>query len=148
MEELLKIGNDGAEIESTNFWQTSINEHHKFYLSINAGAFRLLVPSAHEATLSGELGTTKEVIISRGPWPPANNKDSLELLFEDGSDCPYSIQLSPPQIHLFPNNSFLENDLIFSVWAESGKLFEFKARYRRVEHLPWLKPWNNPVNDC
>lgn len=141
MEELLTIGNDGPEIVSTSFWQTSINRNHKFYLSINAGAFRLLVPSVHEDILNGELKPTKEVIVSRGPWALANNEDSLELLFEDNTDSPYSIHLSPPQIDLFPDDTFLESGHVFSVWAESGKLFEFKAKYRRVESLPWLKPW-------
>ena len=37
------------------------------------------------------------VIISRGPWTEMGQPDGLELMWEDGSDAPFCIQMLPSQ---------------------------------------------------
>ena len=48
---MLKIENNGAEIAATNFWNTPMAHAGVVYVSVKAGAFRLLLPAAFEAAL-------------------------------------------------------------------------------------------------
>ncbi|MDX9788933.1 MAG: hypothetical protein RBT11_19320 [Desulfobacterales bacterium] len=43
---LIQISNDGPEILSTNYWETEHAKKGFLYMSINAGAFRLLPQSS------------------------------------------------------------------------------------------------------
>lgn len=61
----IAISNNGPQIIETNFWETDLNAKGKFYLSGNAGAFRLLVPSGYEKIIS-EMLTANEVVITKG----------------------------------------------------------------------------------
>jgi hypothetical protein len=44
--DLLRIDNDGPRILACNFWGSEVERAGKLYVSLNAGAFRLLVPAA------------------------------------------------------------------------------------------------------
>ena len=74
----LFIENDGPEILSTNFWQSALARAGTFYLSTNAGAFRLLVPTQHQGSLR-EMRRAHTCIVSRGPWPAQRLPEALEL---------------------------------------------------------------------
>ena len=41
------VSNNGADLIDTNYWETDYALHGYYYLSINAGALRLLVPDIH-----------------------------------------------------------------------------------------------------
>jgi hypothetical protein len=76
---LLTIENDGQEITATNFWQTEQARRGSFYLSTNAGAFRLLVPEQHKSAIA-EFKTAKDVILTRGPYMDQAN--AMEILWD------------------------------------------------------------------
>jgi len=88
MPDLIKIGNDGPELVSTNYWKTKNAKAGYAFLSINAGCWRLLVPKGKGIPID-DMKTGKVVLVTRGAWPDAGKQDALELLFEDSSDSPF-----------------------------------------------------------
>lgn len=141
---MLTIENHGPLIMRTNYWETELAAGGKLFLSTNAGAFRLLVPPAHESLIS-EVRTSTEVIVSRGPWPAGGQADAVEILFEDGSDEPYSIQLDLRSCDRVPVDEDQGRELIFTCWTRPRrgrphKAYERPAWYRRVRRLPCLQP--------
>jgi hypothetical protein len=136
--DLLKIENNGPDIVSTNYWQSDYAANGYVYLTINSGAFRLLVPDQMDME---DMLTAKEIIISRGPWPNGNKPDALELLFEDFSDSPFCLHIGAEQIDRMPTNEDAGKTFPFVIWTSSGKVKEFVCRYRTVPKIPYLKPW-------
>ncbi len=65
------IDNKGQDIVSTNYFESEHASKGKVYMSVNAGAFRLLLPDSQMQLLE-EMATGKEVIISMGKWPEAS----------------------------------------------------------------------------
>lgn len=145
MSNFIEIKNEGQDIVSTNYWETEHARRGLYYLSINAGVFRLLVPDAQVAEVADWL-SAHEVIISRGPWPDAGKSDALEILFEDDSESPYVIHLSGEQIDRMPLDTDSDHKgnpprWKFSAWTQKGKVMELPCRYRLVKELPFLKKW-------
>ena len=119
--DLISVHNDGPDIVETDYWATPNAAQGYFYLSINAGAFRLLVPEAHTAALR-DWASAREVIISRGPWREGGKGDAIEILIEDGSDSPYVIHMGTDQTDRLPLDA--DRDLadqparwIFTAWS-------------------------------
>ncbi len=138
---MLSIENDGSNIRATNFWQTPFAAAGAFYLSVNANAFRLLVPDSQKAAIQ-EISTAREVIVSRGPWPAKSRADAIELLFEDGTDTPFTLHFGVEQIDRLPLDSDAGHQLMFSAWTKGPvKVLTRPARYRRVAAIPCLEPW-------
>ena len=140
MTEFIQIENDGPDIARTNYYDSPNARAGYFYLSINAGAFRLIIPDS-QLQVMAELITGKEVIVSRGPWPDQNRSDALELLFEDGSQNPYCLHLVPQQCDRLPGAKDTGKQWLFSVWSRTGKHFELPCYIRQVKKLPCLKPY-------
>src|SRR3990167_2306796 len=99
---ILTIENDGPRIVRTNYWSSEHAARGAFYVSVNAGAFRVLVPEAVRDVVA-EMRTAKEVVISRGPWPAERRDDALELLFDDGSASPFALHIGVEQIDRLPS---------------------------------------------
>ena len=82
--------------------------------------------------------------MSRGPWPEQQRAEAIEILFEDGSDSPYVIQIGTEQIDRLPADE-LRDDLTLTVWTckqdRPHKALELPCYFRRVERIPWMKPW-------
>lgn len=139
---MIKIINDGQKLVSTNYWATEHCARGFAYLTINAGAARLLLPPALHPALA-DMRSAREVIISRGPLqPPAGRgQDGLELMFEDDSDAPFSLHMLMAQCDraLPANNQGGGFDLV--VYTEAGEQLRLPARYRKVGALPCLDPW-------
>jgi hypothetical protein len=137
------IENDGPRIRAANYWQTEWAQYGAFYLSLNAGAFRLLVPRAQEALLD-EFRTGREVLISRGPWPAAQRADALEILFDDNTDDPFALHLGLEQIDRLPRATDAGREVIFSAWTFRGGeprlSYQAPCFYRLVPRLPCLQP--------
>jgi hypothetical protein len=136
----LVIKNKGAEILSSNFWDLHIPS---FFLSMNGSAARLLIPDS-EIDEIPKMVTAKQVILSRGPCWPELDKDAIEIMFDDGSRTPYSIQLMEAEIdHLIP--ALMQGrDFIFSAWKKNAvKIFERPANFRMVIRLPCLEAWSD-----
>jgi hypothetical protein len=135
---LITIENNGPEIVSSNYWTSEYSAKGYVYLSINASAFRLLIPD--NMKIDGTL-LAKEVIVSRGTWPDQGRADALELLFEDYSDSPFCLHIGTEQVDRMPADTDRNKSFIFSVWTFAGKILEVPARYRIVKKIPYLKPW-------
>src|SRR5438309_12065291 len=72
--------------------------------------------------------------------------DALELLFDDGSDDPWSLHLSPGQVDRMPLDTDSAQGWTCTVWThlvgERCRLVLTKpTHYRRVRRLPDLRPW-------
>ncbi|WP_374834255.1 hypothetical protein [Paenochrobactrum pullorum] len=137
---MITIGNQGQKIVTTNFWESELADRGYCYLSLNAGAARLLVPSSVK-NLVREMKTAKYVVISRGPWPQANAEDALELLFEDHSDEPFCLHMTISQIQSLPSDAWLGEPFDLTVWTKLGQKLRIRAKYRKVPQIPYLKPW-------
>jgi hypothetical protein len=130
------IENNGPEILSSNFWDS---DKANFFLSVNDGAARLLIPDSRIDEIQ-KMITSKLVILSRGPCWPQFDKDAIEIMFDDGSKTPYSIQLTTEQTDDWVPSSMCCRNLTFSAWGKNAiKIFERPARFRMVKRLPCLE---------
>jgi len=137
---MIKIGNRGQAIISTNYWDTEHASAGYFYLSWNAGAARLLVPDLQKPVLR-EMKNAREVIVSRGPWPEQGGREGLELLWEDGSDEPYCIHLVAEQCDRLIPETDQGGGFTVIAYTRGGEKGRWPGRYRIVPEIPWLRPW-------
>ena len=79
----LTIENDGPAIVASNFWTTDQARAGKFYISCNAGAFRLLLPPQTLAVVE-DMRTARIVEVRR------EGKANFRIIFEDDSDSALS----------------------------------------------------------
>lgn len=140
------ITNHGPLIEASDYWESEYAARGVVYLSVNAGAFRLLLPDVLKPLLLDDMRSAREVVVSRGPWPEQGRDDALELLFDDGSTAPFSLHMGLEQVDRLPLDSDAGKQWIASVWTaprrgRPQKALERKAYYRRVDRLPCLRPY-------
>jgi hypothetical protein len=135
------IENDGPAIVQTTFWDTDMARNGLMHLSWNAGAGRLLVPDGLAAVLRDEVGGASEVLVSRGPWREQGNRDALELLWDDGSECPFAVHIVAEQSDRRIPESQQGGGFFISVWTRAGLQATWPGRYRVVDVIPWLRPW-------
>lgn len=147
MAESITIENDGPLILATNYWQTTIAHAGKFFLSTNAGTFRLLIPQAHLSVVR-EMRSGREVVFSRGAMTLNGQHlpDMMELLFDDGSASPFSLHLSPGQLDRFPLDTDTTQAWTCTAWTQlvgtrGRRVLTRPAYYRHVRTLPDLRPW-------
>lgn len=140
---LFEVINNGQDIESTNYFDSEHAMRGAFFLSINAGCVRLLVPDIQQSEIQ-EFKTAKYAILSRGPWPEMGKEDALELLFEDFSDTPYAIHVVTEQCDMLPDG---KGDWRLSVWSREGKRFECPLKYRHVDKIPCMKEWGKETTE-
>lgn len=140
----LWIENSGAEITRTNFWETEAARAGKFYLSINAGAFRLLVPQAHMGAVR-DMRAAHIVVVSQGPMTLEGRafSDAIELLFDDSTEEPWSLYLTLQAVDRMPLNSDSTQEWTCTVWTplvgeRCSQVLARRAYYRRVRRLPDL----------
>jgi hypothetical protein len=139
---MLKIENDGPLITASTYWRSAYARRGVLYLSVNAGALRILLPPALDTAIP-DMATAREIIVSRGPWPTASRPDAIELLFDDGSDAPYAMHVGIEQIDRIPPDSESGRTLTVTVWRDGPTMvLERLGRYRRVSRLPCLEPWS------
>ena len=137
---LIQIDNCGKSIAKTNYWDSEHALAGLFFLSWNAGAARLLVPDVQKLTLQ-EMRTAKYAIVSRGPWADQGGRDALELLFEDGSDAPFSIHLVAEQTDRMIPETDQGGGFVVTVWTRDGEKLRLPGKYRTVDALPCLDDW-------
>jgi len=143
---LIRIDNIGALVIDTNYWRSDQAGLGVCYLSINAGAFRLLVPREAEAFVE-QMRTARQVIVSRGPWPERHRDDAIEILFDDRTECPFAIQIGMESVDRLPLDADAAKQWEITVWIERGgaprKALSRPCWYRRVPRIPWLKPMSD-----
>lgn len=112
LRKLITIENTGADLASTNYWQTEHARTGKCYLSGNAGTWRLLVPKAAEHMLS-EMQTGSRVNIE----PSMQADECWDVIFEDGSSSPFFLAIDRLQV----DRAMTAGACRIAVWTESGK---------------------------
>jgi hypothetical protein len=141
---VIQITNHGPLIASTNYWSLALEEAGKIFCSVNAGAIRVLVPRVHRRIID-DMRTGKHCVLSRGPWPAMNLPDAVEIVWDDGSDDPFALHLSPESFDLLPAAPTEGKEWVCSVWdvkkGRPHKAVERICHWRQVPRLPWLKPW-------
>jgi hypothetical protein len=141
---MLYVKNNGPLIEETNYWDSPLAIAGKLLLSVNAGCFRLLLPPTWEEQLPDITRNVSHVVISRSDYLQSHGF-VLEILFEDGSESPYSFQLSAGQIFPMPAKSDARRRFKFAIYVNQGGtrcVYETDAYFQVVPRLPWLKSIN------
>lgn len=141
---MIAVENHGPLVLSSNYWQSEYAAAGKLYVSVNAGAVRVLVPPSNREMIE-EFRKCQYVVLSRGPWPQMRLPEAVELLLEDGTESPYALHLSPESFDLLPAEPEAEREWTITVWDEkkgkAHKAVERVCHWRRVPQIPWLKPW-------
>lgn len=141
---LIEISNHGPLITSTNYWDSELARAGKLFVSVNAGAIRVLLPPAAYDWLS-DMRMGRECVLSRGPWPEQRIDEGIEIMWDDGSDSPFALHLTPNSFDLLPAEPELGREWVLSVWtAKDGKphkAMDRKCHWRRVERIPCLLSW-------
>jgi hypothetical protein len=144
----ITITNHGPLITATNFWESEFAERGLAYLSVNAGAFRLMIPDAILQWISEMRPGAKHVVVSMlRPEKWVEGQHCVEWMVEDGSDTPWACQLDPRQVDRLPLPDDTTSQWIASVWdgqrGRPHKCLERPAYFRFVTELPCLKPWTD-----
>lgn len=141
---IINVSNHGALITSTNYWDSDLAREGKVWVSVNGGAIRVLLPP----NLYGDLADMRQgkyCLLSRGPWPAERVAEAIEIMWEDGSDSPYALHLTPESFDLLPAEPEAGREWTCSTWtAKDGrphKSLERICHWRRVPRIPWMKPW-------
>lgn len=114
------ITNNGKEIIETNYYQFD-RSISKFYLSINAGAFRLLVPKNDNQIIIKEIKLAKHYIIRRGWWNSESkgitSKNALNIIFDDKTTNPFQLFLTEFSVDRFPSEKDEGKDFDLYIYA-------------------------------
>ena len=137
----LIIRNQGQALLKTNFWDSPSARQGYFYLSWNAGSGRLLIPDSQKSVVR-ELRGAREVIVSRGTWIEYQ-REALELLWEDGGDSPFSIQLVTEQTDRLIPDTQQGGGFVITAWTRGGQKGRWPGRYRVVPEIPCLEAWSS-----
>lgn len=119
---MITIENAGADLAGTNYWQTEHAGAGLCYLSGNAGTWRLLVPEAAAGMLT-EMRTGKRTTIE----PSLHDPRCWDIVFEDGTDTPFSIAIDKRQI----DRAVEPGRCRMTVWTERGKVLDLACAVRR-----------------
>jgi hypothetical protein len=144
MTSTLRITNHGPLIVASNYWDSELARAGKLFVSVNAGAIRILLPPASYGAL-GDMRAAKECVLSRGPWPKEGRTDAIEILFDDDSDQPFALHLTPESFSLLPAEPPAGHEWVVSVWTQKDgkphKALERLCHWRRVDQVPYMKTW-------
>lgn len=120
---MFTFANDGADIKSTNYWQSDHAKQGLIYVSTNAGVLRLLLPKASSHMLpemrTGAFATIEPSIQSPLCW---------DIVFDDRSDAPFAVSVDKRQFDhaLSPGKTRL------AVWTEAGKQMELECSIKHA----------------
>ena len=144
---MLVVHNHGPLIVATNFWDLPEAALGKVLVSVNAGAFRVLLPVQAEGYLE-DLRSTEGCAVSRGPWPARGLPDAVEVLF-DGSDDPFALHLSVASFDHLPPDTEAGREVVVSCWTRPRRrkphlALQRPGYYRLASAIPYLRPWRDP----
>ena len=132
------FSNDGERLAATNYWQSPLARNGLYCMALNAGCLRLLVPSGRTGEVPEMTTGVREVVVTRGVL---NGKDSVEIMFEDDSDAPYSIHLQTKMVKPLWTADNEGSWFKFAIYTPDGMVAEFPCWLRRrVATLPCLQP--------
>ena len=143
--DLLVIGNNSQEIKDTNYWDSINNASGQFYLSINAGCVRLLIPQNYSEDFDfiSDILSSKQIVLSILKKELIQEGQlAVELMFDDYSDSPYCIHMGITQIdRLFTNE---DNNKVtrFISYAKGLKVIQdTHCGIRHVNQIPCMAQW-------
>jgi hypothetical protein len=140
---VIQVTNHGPLITSTNYWESDLAAAGKVFVSINAGAIRVLLPRQRWGDVT-DMRRARYCVLSRGPWPAERKSEAIEIMWEDDSDSPYALRLTPESFDMLPGEPEPGREWICSVWIEQDgnphKSLERICLWRRVEKIPCLLP--------
>lgn len=141
---MIQVSNHGPLITSTNYWNSDLATAGKVFCSVNAGAIRVLMPRSRWGDLN-DMRASKYCVLSRGPWPSERKSEAVEIMWEDNSDAPYALHLTPESFDLLPAEPEAGREWICSVWTEKDgrphKSLERICHWRRVDKIPCMRAW-------
>lgn len=140
VEDFIGIGNNRQEINETNYFDHFLAKKGYAFVSLNAGAFRLLLPDNLIHNLK-DMKTAEYVIVSRGKCPQYDRDDMFEIMFEDHTDRPFIMFIDKTSFDMVPNHEWRNYEFPFTVWTRRGKELTLRGKYRKVNKIPWMKPW-------
>lgn len=144
MQNIITVENHGPLIVRTNYYESDLCAAGKIYVSVNAGAIRILFPPSRWRDMT-TLRQSKFCILSRGAWPEMKCDEAVEIMFEDYSDAPYALHLSPESFDMLPAKPDAGREWVVTVWTlKDGRLhksLERKCYWRRVEKIPCMEKW-------
>jgi hypothetical protein len=136
--------NHGPLILSSTYWGSELERAGKLFVSVNGGAIRILMPASARSMIEDMRGS-QYAVLSRGPWPAMKLPEAVEIMFEDGSDNPFALHLSPESFGLLPAEPPQGREWIVSIWdlkkGRPHKSLERICHWRRVPEIPYLKAW-------
>lgn len=138
----IKTENHGQLITGSSYWGSPMHDLGKLWISVNAGAIRVLVPASMRRIIE-DMRKSRYVICSRGPWTEHGKPDAVELLFEDLSDEPFAIHVGPESCDALPADPS-PGQWVVTVWdlkkGRPHKALERVCHWRRSEKIPDLRP--------
>lgn len=141
MENIITVQNHGPLIERTNYYESALAASGKLYVSVNAGAIRILLPPSKFRDLT-EMRQSKFCILSCGLWPEMGLAEAIEIMFEDYSNSPYALHLAPESFDALPAKPEPGREWVLYVYTlKAGRLhksLERKCFWRRVEKIPCI----------
>jgi hypothetical protein len=144
MAQIISVQNHGPLIVASNYWASDLAAAGKLWVSVNAGAIRVLLPRARWSDVN-DMRQAKYCVLSRGPWPAEGQPEGIEIMWEDGSDAPYALHLTPASFDVLPGEPEAGREWVLSVWTEKDgvphKAIERICHWRRVAKIPSLAPW-------
>ena len=134
----LHFGNKGGELAETNYFDTELARNGFMFLSWNASVARLIVPDSQIFHIQ-EMKTGQYCVITRGRMV---GRDTLEIMFEDGSYAPFVIYIDTDQT----DRLIIDDNKPFAVvaWTRTGKVAQWDGKYRVARKLPNMQPWTQP----
>jgi hypothetical protein len=144
---MIKTVNHGPSVISSTYWESDLAERGMYFLSLNAGSFRLLCPPG-EGKQIAEMRTSNEVVITigtvtRNGLPGMQiGREMVEILFDDRTDRPFNLTLSMEQLDRRPPKTDDSKRWEFSAWeGRRGKPHQalYRRAYLRFASLPCLK---------
>ena len=127
---LIQVSNHGPLIVATNYWESELAAAGKLFVSVNAGAIRILLPPTLYGALS-DMRTARHCVLTRGPAD-----EMVEILFDDLSDRPYVIELSSNSFDMLPAKPPPGREWSVSVWVlrdgRPDKALELMCHWREI----------------
>lgn len=131
----ITISNDGAEITSTNYFDSPWAHEGLCYLSGNAGEARLLIPDSQQNTVS-LIHTRTFCVLTTGLYMAT---PCIEIMFQGKFAPPFAVGLTQEMCDFSIQPSRMPFKL--SAWTRNGKVGEWTAFERAAKRLPYLQPW-------
>ena len=140
--EFFMTQNEGERLVESNYWGSESEKKGFYYMTANAGAIRLLVPSDQETDIPDIL-TGKHAVITKGYSRPLG-RIMHEIMFEDHTHHPFGLWISESQWErTISIEEAASRDRTLIVYKNGCvEVVRMPVFFREGYMLPYLKPWH------